>query len=158
MAERSLKDRALALLARRDHSCLELRRKLATHGEAAEIEEVLARLQELGLLSEQRFANARAGSRSQRFGDRRIRHDLQQAGVSSVLIEEAVTGLAQTELERARSVWQKKFGEKVGARPQTAQDYARQARFLSGRGFGADTVRRVLREMPDDAPDNADAI
>lgn len=154
MAERSLKDRALALLARRDHSCLELRRKLATHGEAAEIEEVLARLQELGLLSEQRFANARAGSRSQRFGDRRIRHDLQQAGVSSVLIEEAVTGLAQTELERARSVWQKKFG----ARPQTAQDYARQARFLSGRGFGADTVRRVLREMPEEAPDNADAI
>jgi regulatory protein len=46
------------------------------------------------------------------------------------------------ELERARTVWRKKF---PGA-PVDAQEWARQARFLQSRGFASDVIRRLLKE------------
>ncbi|MFQ6722236.1 RecX family transcriptional regulator, partial [Bordetella pertussis] len=41
---------------------------------------------------------------------------------------------------RALAVWQKRFGEK----PADRAAYARQARFLAGRGFAHDVIRRIL--------------
>ena len=58
---------------------------------------------------------------------------------------EAAGQLRATELERARAVWQKKFGAPAA---DTAAR-ARQARFLAARGFAADVVRRVLNAWPD---------
>ena len=55
---RSLRARALSYLARREHSRLELRRKLAPHAESPEqLESVLDTLEAQGLLSIERFAD-----------------------------------------------------------------------------------------------------
>ena len=66
-------------------------------------------------------------------------------GLSAEALVEAAGQLRATELERARAVWQKKFG----APAADAAARARQARFLAARGFAADVVRRVLNAWPD---------
>lgn len=146
MAERSLRERALGLLARREHSRVELARKLARHGQEDEINQLLEQLHQAGLLSDARFADQRVRCGAARYGDRRLRHDLARAGVNAPLIEQAMSEIESDEATRAADVWRRRFGNA----PADAREYARQARFLQGRGFSTDTIRRLLREPPED--------
>jgi regulatory protein len=159
----SLKARALQWLAQREHSRGELRRKLLTHawrrkdataeqaaadvqrasGElrpdpAAEVDALLDWLQAHNYLSEQRFVESRVHAREQRYGNLRIRQELAQHGLE---VDDArAAALRQSELERARAVWARRFGT-VAA---DAAGRARQARFLAGRGFSTEVIRRVV--------------
>lgn len=145
---RSLLARAVALLARRDHSRFELaaklRRRLAEDEDPAEVDRVLDSLQRDGLLSDERFAGALTRTRAARFGDARLRHDLKLSGVAPETAARAVAAVQGTELERAHAVWARRFG----TLPQSTAERLRQARFLQARGFSSDTIRRVLRGLP----------
>lgn len=161
----SLKARAIGLLAQREHSLAELRRKLmrlarqrlaeaAEAGAAespepaepieqelgAEVDALLVWLQAQGYLSEARFVESRIHARSQRYGNLRIQQELAQHGVQ--LEAEQQARLKDSEFERARQIWQRKFG---GEAPGDAAARAKQMRFLAGRGFSAEVIRRVLR-------------
>jgi regulatory protein len=57
-----------------------------------------------------------------------------------------VAGLRETEVERAREVWRKKFGDL----PKDSAERAKQMRFLASRGFGGDTIHRVVSGGGDD--------
>ena len=163
----SLKARALQALALRDHSRAELRGKLlraarAAHagdasaeGESPEVESpeveqveqaveaLLDELEEKGHLSDTRFMESRVQARSSRFGNVRIRQELRQHGVE--LHPDVQAHLLNSELERARSVWSRKFGTPA----QTPAEAARQMRFLAGRGFSADIIHQVVRARGD---------
>lgn len=148
MSADPLKALALRHLARREHSRAELAKKLSAHGEAAEVEAVLDRMQELGLLSDRRFAESYVRSRAERLGRRRLEYELAQRGVDPEGIESALTAeLEGSEVERARQLWQRKFGQTAGDR----KEWAKQARFLTARGFSADVVRKVLKEPFDES-------
>lgn len=148
MSGDELKARALRTLAQREHSRAELARKLAAHGEPDAVEAVLDRMSELGLLSDSRFAESYVRSRAGRLGQRRIQHELAQRGVDPETISEALASeLGETELERARAVWARKFG----STPGDAKEWARQARFLTARGFASEVVRKVLKEPFDES-------
>ena len=135
-------------LARRDHSRAELRRKLASHGTPDEIEDVLNRMTELGLLCDRRFAEAWVRGKATRFGVSRLRHDLAQRGVARETIEEALaTECGGDDLERARSVWNTRFG----TAPGDPRAWAKQARFLQSRGFAGDVIRKLLKETPNES-------
>jgi regulatory protein len=163
----SLKGRAIALLAQREHSEAELRRKLlrwaraaaeraaagaaadaepdadgATERARARVDDLIAWLREHEYLSEARFVDSRVHARSTRFGNLRIRQELAQHGVS--LSGEAAQALKDSELQRAIDVWQRKFGRGAAA-PATPAERARQARFLAARGFSGEVVAQVLR-------------
>lgn len=141
--DRTLKQRAVAYLARREHSRAELAKKLSPHGTQEEIDSVLNSLQDAKLLSDQRFAAVFIKSRAERFGAGRLRQELRQRGVEEGLVEQELKiDDLPSEIERARMVWKKKFD----AQPLDAKDWAKQARFLQGRGFGTDVIRRVLKE------------
>ena len=86
---------ALRLLARREHSALELRHKLASRNvDDAVIDSLVAELAARGLLSDLRFADAYARGRYERgFGPVRIRAELQERGVAGDLVGEILTGL-----------------------------------------------------------------
>ena len=141
--DRTLKQRAVAYLARREHSRAELAKKLSAYGEQEEIDSVLNSLQDAKLLSDQRFAAAFVRSRAERFGAGRLRQELRQRGVEDGLVaQELAVDDLPSEIERARLVWKKKFD----AQPVDAKDWARQARILQGRGFSSDVIRRVLKE------------
>ncbi len=167
---RSLKGRALQWLAQREHSRAEMQRKLLPHARAlvaqaaagaapevvdapepgdvmARVTEVLDWLEAHNHLSQQRFTESRIHARAARHGNLRIQQELAQHGIS--LDADAAQALKGSEFERALEVWRRKFE----APAADAAARARQARFLSQRGFSAETVRRVLRQSgaaPDD--------
>ena len=137
-----LRDRALRLLARREHSRAELAQKLAAHGTTEEIQAVLETLERSGLLSDARYAEAFVRSKAGRFGTFKLRHELRSRGVAENLIDAALAQGGADDRARAQELWRRKFG----AAPISAAEYARQARFLQRRGFSADTIRRVLKD------------
>jgi len=148
MAGDELKARALRHLAQREHSRAELAKKLAPYGEDGAVATVLDRMQELGLLSDRRFAESYVRSRAERLGRRRLEYELAQRGIDPERIEDALAAeLGEGEVERARQLWQKKFGLTAEDR----KEWARQARFLTARGFSADVVRKVLKEPFDES-------
>lgn len=136
-----LRVRALQLLTRRDHSRAELRAKLAAEAESAEqLDAVLDALQAERLLSDHRYASQRVAARAGRYGNARLAQELRQHGVGD---EDIAAALPEggDETERCRSVWHRKFA----TLPQSAEERAKQMRFLQYRGFSGDAIRRVLR-------------
>ena len=150
----SLKLRALQWLAQREHSPQELRAKLLRAamaplpGAAAgpdeadagrEVDALIAWLDARGHLSAQRFVDSRIHARASRYGNRRIEHELQRHGLAPD--PGAQQALRDSELERAREVWRRKYG----APAADAAGRIRQMRFLVGRGFSPEVVRQVVR-------------
>ncbi|CAD5373193.1 Regulatory protein RecX [Rubrivivax sp. A210] len=145
----SVKGRALRYLAQREHSRAELERKLARHvedgpeaGAEAQIAAALDELAAKGLLSEARAAAAvLSSSNGQRHGSRRLEQTLRAKGLSAELVAATLQQARATEFERASEVWRRRFG----APPADAAEAARQMRFLAGRGFDGEVIRRVLK-------------
>ncbi|HRN77310.1 recombination regulator RecX [Ottowia sp.] len=144
----SLKARALRLLAQREHSRVELERKLAPYlpedapDPAAALARVLDELVSKGFISEARVAESLIHRRAGRLGTSRVLQELRGKGLDEDLLADAASRLRATEFERAREVWCKKFG----APAEDAAGRAKQMRFLAARGFEAEVVRRVLRD------------
>jgi regulatory protein len=151
----SLKGRALQWLSQREHSRIELRRKLmraarlrdeAAASEAgpteraAEVETLLDWLTEHRYLSEARFVESRVHARAARFGQRRIAQELNQHGVT--LDADATARLRASEFERAQALWARRFGTEPAA---DAALRAKQMRFLAGRGFASEVIYRVVK-------------
>ena len=131
----------MQLLARREYSRQELHNRLAATGaDDTEVSELLDEFEAQGWLSEQRFVDAVVQTRRQRFGAAKVLDELRQKGVSETGLERARELLAEDELSVAREVWQKKFGSK----PRSLAERARQSRFLAGRGFSGELIRKVL--------------
>lgn len=105
---------------------------------AAEVDEVLDWLQAQRYQSDERFIESRLNSRAPRLGLSRIRQELSRHGVE--LDSETVRTLRQNEVQRAREVWRKRFGQP----PADPRERARQMRFLAARGFSGEVVRQVL--------------
>ena len=162
----SLKGRALQLLAQRDQSRVELRAKLLrhaaaearaqAHGEAvpdrgggdgdregegrqAEVEALLDWLEANRFLSAERFVESRVHAREARFGNRRIRAELAQHGMA--VSPEMALALAESELQRAAAVRERRFA----GPPGSAAERAAQTRFLAGRGFSPEVIQRLMR-------------
>ncbi len=143
----SLKGRALRLLAGREHSRPELQRKLAAHEtEPGELARVLDELEAKGFISEQRVVESVVHRRAARLGTGRVKQELQAKGVSPEAMAVAVEALRHTEVDRAREVWRRKFGEPA----PDAAGRAKQMRFLASRGFGTEAIRRVVSGADDD--------
>ena len=136
----TLLERALNLLARREHSRAELARKLAPHVEDEDLDGLLDDLEREKLLSNARYAEMLAHARSGRHGSLRLKADLRDKGVPAEVMESTLAEAREHDLEAASAVWLKKFGEA----PRDAAERVKQMRFLAGRGFPLDVVRRVV--------------
>ncbi len=110
-----LRQQAIRLLARREHTRVELARKLSGLGTQEEIDTVLADMEASQLQSDNRTAETYLRSNASRLGASRLRHTLKTRGVAPEMIEEQ---LAQAdlpdEIERARAVWSRKFSAAPG--------------------------------------------
>ncbi|MCD8494455.1 MAG: recombination regulator RecX [Burkholderiaceae bacterium] len=138
-----LKAKAVRWLAAREYTRTELARKLGPYADTPEdVETVLDDLERGGWQSDARFVQSFQRVKSGKQGSALIAQGLRQKGVDPDLIARTLDQLKDTELERARAVWDKKFG-KVGV-SRDPKEKARQARFLASRGFGGDVIRRVV--------------
>ena len=140
---------ALGLLARREHSRLELRHKLAQRGFApALIEAVLERLGAEDLLSDARFAEVYAYSRADRgYGPARIAMELRGRGVSQEIIAGILEGLDEVWMPKLVELHRKRFAALL---PREGAGRARQIGFLRQRGFTLEQIKRLFRNEQDD--------
>lgn len=136
-----LRLQALKLLARRDHSRAELQARLAPRAESADqLTALLDALQAQHLLSDHRYASQRVAARAARYGNARLSQELRAQGVADDDIAAAVAE-GGDESARCQAVWARKFA----ALPTSAEERARQMRFLQYRGFSSAAIRSVLR-------------
>lgn len=143
----SLKGRALRYLSMREHSRLELGRKLSRYaGEGDDVEALLDFLEQNNWLSQERFSESLVHRRSARFGNSRIMAELQSHGLSGEALQEVKSGLAGTEMARARELWERRFGT-VATDPAERN---KQIRFLMQRGFSQRAIFSAVKGEPDD--------
>ena len=143
----SVRDKAVELLARREHTRLELKRKLRKRELPNElIQQVLDELVATDVLSEARYAEALVHSRLSRgFGPLRILAEAQESGADEALIHAALESAEPDWFAVAQSAQQQRFGRS----PKDLDERVKQSRFLAGRGFTADTVRQVIGDIYD---------
>lgn len=106
----------------------------------AGIGQLLDELAARGLQDDARVAETVLAGRGQRLGGRAIAHLLRRKGLDEGLVADAVAQARGGEFERALALYRRRFH----APPADRAEYARQARFLAGRGFAADVIRRVI--------------
>ena len=136
-----LRERTLRLLARRERSRFELARKLEQTGFAAsDVHLLLDEFEEKNWLSDRRFAESYVADHRTRAGSVKLAYDLRQRGVRDDVIEAVLGDNRDSETERARDVWKKKFG----APPADAAEKAKQIRFMQSRGFTPEVIRRAI--------------
>ncbi len=141
--ERSIRNTALDILARREHTRLELSRKLkAKDFSEHEIEELLEVLGQEGLQSDERYAESYVNMRRNRgYGPLKIKQELQQRGVSSDLVDLFVEFNDEIWLDTAYQAYEKKFAAKVLS---SANERAKRMRFLQSRGFTGDIIQKTF--------------
>ena len=137
------RDAALRLLARREHSRLELTQKLRLRGfNQPVIAELIEALAAENLQSEERFTEMFVHARRERGrGPVRIRAELGERGVPEALVDAWVDFRDPVWTELARQSCLKRFGE------SPAEDWpekAKRMRFLQARGFTTDQIRAVV--------------
>jgi len=139
-----LRARALRLLARREHSRAELRRKLAAHvEEGVDLDALLDDFTRRGWLSEARYIEQTVRAKSRRFGPLKIAHYLREKGIDEAGMAKALAQASAGEADALEAAWRTRFG----APPNDAAEKARQIRFLQGRGFSLGSIMELLRRV-----------
>ncbi len=148
---------AVRILAGREHSCAELRRKLLDRDfELQEVEETLARLTELSYVNDARFAEALVRHRvlQRGFGFFDARRRLRDAGIPNELAAHVLESAGE-EIDEA-DVCRKAAEKKLAAirNPEPGRAEAKLRRFLAGRGFEYDVIGRVLEDLLNQTPED----
>ncbi|HZV98339.1 MAG TPA: recombination regulator RecX [Methylophilaceae bacterium] len=143
----SLRERALGYLSRREYSYQELKHKLSAYAEEQDdLSGLLEDFKKRGWLSEERYTEQLVHARKAKFGSLRVAHELREHGVAEELVAKAVAEVKSDEVANARAIHRKKFK----AAPANREEWAKQARFLQGRGFSFEVIKQVLRDDPDE--------
>lgn len=143
----SLKARALKYLSLREHSRIELERKLLRYAqEGDDVPALLDALEAAKYLSAERFSESLAHRRAERFGNNRILAELQSHDLPDEAMAQVKGELKESEAERATSLLHRKFP----AAPTDAVERAKQARFLQQRGFSSRAIQIAMRALRED--------
>ena len=142
--ESNIRNKAMDLLARREHSEQELRQKLKTREyDADAIDAVLQALKEDRLQSDERFTESYVNHRfNAGVGPLKIRYELRQKGVSDGLVDVFLEPLSDQWDELMTRQRVRKFGAPI---PDDYAERMKQARFLQNRGFSPESVMRLFR-------------
>lgn len=141
--ERDIRQAATKYLALREHSTLELTRKLLDKQyDDVAISNVLNDLKSQGLLSDERFTENYVRYRKGKgFGSLHIQKELRECGVSEELINKYVDASDEIWKVLVKAVQKKRFGDPL---PENIEERAKQARFLQSRGFTSDQIWHLI--------------
>ncbi|MFO1423469.1 MAG: regulatory protein RecX [Candidatus Competibacteraceae bacterium] len=142
----TLRAKAMDLLARREHSRLELRQKLIQRGyPPTQIDPVLDRLVEERLLDEGRYAELYASTRADKgYGPLRIARELRERGVPDEQVTASLAALDPFWLPKLRELHRKRFKALV---PTDAAERMQQTRVLRQHGFTLDQIKRLFEAV-----------
>jgi regulatory protein len=138
----TLRDKAYRLLARREQSRWELRRKLEFDEHPQLVNKLLGDLMDQGAQSDFRFAEQLCRSRfNNGKGPVKLQYELNRHQIEESLVAQVMSDYEDKWLGLAIEVRQRKFGSKV---PASYKDWAKQARFLQQRGFAPDQIEPYI--------------
>jgi len=142
--------RVLDWLARRDRSEREIREKLRHwDADSEEIEDVLAKLTDRGLVDDRAFAQKLASwhERHDPVGPARLKMKLQQRGVSADLAAEAAESLRDLEKQRrlAMGLVRKRLPSLLSLGPEVR--VRRLSGYLARRGFAESLIRELCHPL-----------
>lgn len=134
---------ALGLLAIREHSGLELKRKLAERGiDTKIIDKILLDISNSGFQSDERFTEFYVKSRADRgYGPLRIEGELRDRGITQELIRRFLDKNSNIWKVNAKKAYHKKFGSQL---PTDQDEKMKRMQFLQYRGFGVEQLREIL--------------
>jgi regulatory protein len=142
----SLKARALRYLSMREHSRLELGRKLSRYAEESDdVPALLDLLESAKFLSAERFSESLVRRRQAKFGNQRILSELQSHNLDKTEIEKMKAQLTESEAVRAIEVLHKKYNSS----PADHLERAKQMQFLQQRGFSGKSIQTAMRASRD---------
>lgn len=145
---RKARERALGLIAYRDRTISEIRKRLIGSDFPEEIvDEVLDQLIQAGLLDDEKFSRDWVKSRSaaKPMGRTRLAWELRSKGVDPPMVEEALEGLDEdAEFQLALETARKKVQKADLGDPALKK---RLGSFLARRGFGWEIIARVFGEI-----------
>jgi regulatory protein len=139
-------ERALGLLAVRPRSRRELeRRLLAARFEPDEVQDVLTRLERVGLVDDEAFARQYAEHRfgARKEGSRAVAQRLRAAGIDPALAETAAEAAPDDDEERAADLARSRATRLSGVAPEKA--FARLSSLLMRRGYSPQFARSAAR-------------
>jgi regulatory protein len=143
-------ERALGLLAVRPRSRRELERRLLAAGfERGEVDEVLERLERVGLVDDRAFARQMADYQfgSRRAGRRAVTGALLEKGIAPALIAEVIDSATDDEDERALTLANARVARMGSLDPLKA--FNRLTSLLMRRGYSPEVARRAARSAVD---------
>jgi regulatory protein len=149
-------EKAIALLARREHSARELKTKLVQRGlDAEKSSEALAELQAKNFQSDDRFGEMLVRSRLEGgYGARWILAELRQHGIAEDKARELIDAAEPDWPELIRRQLRRRYGSRKAA---DFVERNKRAAFLLRRGFDAATVTMITRaEGFEDTADESD--
>jgi len=158
----ALRQRALRLLAQREHTQEELRQKLeqirsaraarttsqpSTHvpseAPSDEVTRVIAELASEGWQSDARYAEALVRRLGNMVSRRYLAQKLAQLGIARETANAALATRESSDAEVARTLWERRFGRP----PASDKERARQIRFLLNRGFQLSEAFRIVPQV-----------
>lgn len=146
--ERTMK-RAFNLLSAKPRSVAELRARLLEKewAEEAVVERAITRLQELGYLNDQQYAEQFANSRLtiKPIGKSRLRRDLQRKKLSTDVINQAVETVYEAHDEEALIDQAIAKKTRLRGKPTTREESKKLFDYLLRQGFGYDLAMRKVR-------------
>jgi regulatory protein len=154
--EPALLDFAVRSLSSKMKSIRDLRRKLNDRVTPDEdgtqlIDKVIARLKNLGYLSDERFAAdyTRLRKENEKFGRRRVQQGLMQKGIAATVVNEAI-GTAYDEIDEValarQYIARKRMKPPEGDREKKQKETAKAMRRLVAAGFSTTAIWKVLRD------------
>jgi regulatory protein len=138
--DKTLYQAALRILARREHSILELIQKLQNKDfDQPKINEVIEFLEQKNYLNNSRFAENYARMRANKgYGRLRIQAELKQRGISNDIIN----SVTLHEQQNIKKIYQKKFGTTP---INSLKDKSKRISFLRYKGFEAEEIRKIIK-------------
>lgn len=161
-------DYALAIVAKREHSVTELKRKLTTKGyPKTEVADLIAQFTEKNYVNDERYAAARARTRAEnsKWGQGRIKQELAQNGIDKALTGATLEDLSERHdwFAAATNLLQRRFPKPIATlndldpslnRQEALKDIqkekARRLNFLLRRGFNMSQALHALGLQADD--------
>lgn len=149
--KKSLLELAAGMLSRRSQTKMELRKKLYRKSDAdpQEIEDTLTRLEEMGYLSDRKFAEDFVRvMRDRSYGDRRIYEKMTYKGIAPALAREVLANMEnrrRTPLDDAMALLNHR-SRRLDSIPDPMKLNHRIMCMLAGRGFSAEVINKAIAE------------
>jgi len=142
-ANANIRNAAIGLLSRREHSKKELLDKLSRKfSNKHDIQIQIDQLEQEGLQSEERFVELFIRSKkSQGKGPKYIKQELRLRGISEYLVASYIYDNDDEWEELARTVYEKKYGLSP---PENPSEKSKRIRFMVSRGFAADLAFKLF--------------